>query len=239
MGKKYRGWICIFLALILFTSVYASFPVPSAVDSFENITSYSPEPTSGAMINNSGGTISVININATTQNPRWKAFVGNITGKLALGDDGNKSIFDWDVTSITGEIYATRSSGIIDWTNIECANESHIVADEVALNHTTSDPDSINSTFSGGVHRSFYAGITKIDTDSCFSTATYVDGSAQTDKFQEVVLYDGANVIYSSLLEDSEAGFNNQEYDYQMILPDNALEGDQPNTAYYFYIELV
>ena len=54
-----------------------------------------------------------------------------------------------------------------------------------------------------------------------------------------MLLDDGVSVVYTSILENSTYGFNNQTYDFQMIVAENALEGNQPNTAYYFFVELI
>jgi len=189
-------------------------------------------------MNTTGGTITTLNINATSQNPHWKAYVGNISGTLALQDASSNAVYDWNVTSMEGEIYATRKSAIVDWDNIVCADASHISAEESALNMTSSSPDSIFNTFDSQDHSQFYAGLTQVAEDSCNSTNLYVNSEASSD-FAEVLLYDGTDIVYAALIEDSVTGFDGKEYDFQMILPDSGLEGSQTPETYYFYVELI
>ncbi|RMF55331.1 hypothetical protein D6745_02530 [Candidatus Woesearchaeota archaeon] len=238
-GKGLRMLVLVLVMMIITNIVMGEYPHPSAPTAMENISSTAPLPSIGAVQNVSGGTINVVNINVTTQTPRWKAFVGNITGKLALQNSQNQSIYEWDIISIEGEIYATRYNGLINWDNIKCANQSNIDAEETALNITPTSPDSINNTFNETSHAEFYAGTVHISANSCRSTALYVNGQKQSAKFQEVLLHDGSNLIYTGLLENSEVGYNGERYDYQLIVAENGLEGSQPSTAYYFYLELI
>jgi len=80
---------------------------------------------SGYEINTTGGTISTLVINATNQNLRWKAYVGNVTGEYVLEDASGDRVFDWTVGTVSGEVYATRHSGVVTWAGITCAQTSH------------------------------------------------------------------------------------------------------------------
>lgn len=231
-----------FIALLLFAVLVlqagADFPQPTAPDNMTNTSAQSPPATGGYAFNTSGGTITWVNINATTQNPHWKAYVGNISGRLALQDASSNAIYNWNVTSMEGEVYATRKSDLVLWNSIACANATHITAEQTALNMTGSSPDSIANTFNKQNHSGFYAGLTQVAEDSCNSTNLYVSSQTSTD-FEEVLLYDGSYMVYAALLEDSITGFDGKEYDFQMIVPDSGLEGSQTPETYYFYIELI
>ncbi|MBW2965260.1 hypothetical protein KY363_07420, partial [Candidatus Woesearchaeota archaeon] len=183
------------------SSVSADFPQPTQPDSFVNLSSQSPSPTGGFASNTSGGTITVVNINTTSQNPHWKAYVGNISGRLSLQDASSNSIYDWNISSMEGEIYATRKPTIVGWDSIVCADATHITAEEEALNFTSGSEDSIFNTFNKQSHAAFYAGLTSVAADSCNSTNLYVNGASSSD-FEEILLYDGAYLVYTSLLED-------------------------------------
>lgn len=231
--------VALLVMMFLMTGIVsAAFPVPTQPDSFVNTTMSGPEPSGGYAMNTSGGTISVVNINATTQNPHWKAYVGNISGSLALQDASGNSVYDWNVTSMEGEVYATRKSAVVDWDSVACADGSNIVAEEEALNMTTSEPDSIVNTFDSMSHAEFYAGLTQVNENSCNSTNLYVNSQASSD-FAELLLYDGSYIVYTALIEDAITGFDGKEYDFQMILPDSGLEGSQTPETYYFYVELI
>ena len=226
------------VSLLLAFPVDADFPQPTAPDSMTNISTESPAPVGGYALNTTGGTITTLNINATTQNPHWKAYVGNISGELTLQDASGNAVYNWNITSMEGEIYATRKSTVVEWDSISCANLTHIQSEEAALNMTSASEDSILNTFNEKDHAAFYAGLTPVAANSCNSTNLYVNSEESSD-FEELLLYDGSYIVYTAILEDSITGFDGTEYDFQMILPDSGLEGSQTPETYYFYIELV
>jgi hypothetical protein len=206
------------------------------------ISNETKNPAAATLINTSGGSITTVILNATTQNPRWKAYVGNVTGTLTLDDANDNTLFDWTLTAVIGEVYATRFSGTINWTGINCSNSTHISNEEIALNHTNKD-DNITATFDETTHEGFFAGTREILADTCPSVHTYVNSTSQTTDFEEIVLYDGTNetngnIVYATPLEQDMYGFDNQTYDFQMIVPEVGLATWTSSTAYYFYIEL-
>ncbi|MGV8141651.1 MAG: hypothetical protein ACP5NW_04390 [Candidatus Woesearchaeota archaeon] len=209
------------------------------VITFNSTTNATPRP--AAAITTAGGTFTTLVLNTTSQTYRWKAYVGNVTGRLILADASNTSIFDWSVTSVTGEVYATRSNTAIDWTSVSCADDALIDAEDLFMNMSLTSPDTINKTFNETIHRAFYVGATRISGSTCRAISTYVNGTRQTPTvnsvFQEILLRDGSsNLIYSTLMNESAFGYNNQRYDFQMILAENEY---QPNpTTYYLYVEL-
>jgi hypothetical protein len=223
------------MLLIAFAVTYAI--TPSAPDNSTNVSTESPTPGIGDQINTSGGTITTINFVATTQNPHWKGFVGNITGQYALMDSNNLSLYDWSLANAKGEIYATRQSTPVEWDSVSCATFENITKEETALGFLETDEDNINRTFNDTTHSEFYAGDTLISADSCPSTTLYVEGEKQSTKFFELLLID-ENIVYTGLIEDAEVGYSNKTYDYQMIVPDNVDQGE-PSEIYYFYIELI
>src|SRR3989344_3194316 len=178
------------LALAIFVFLLASAVLVYAAPSGPIVTLISNETKSAApatKINTTGGSITIMRLNATTQNPRWKAYVGNVTGTLTLDDANDNSIFQWSLTAVTGEVYATRASGNINWSGVNCSNLSHIALEEAALNHTNKD-DNITSTFSSQLHNSFYIGTKQIFSNTCFSVHTFVNSSSQSARFEEVAL---------------------------------------------------
>ncbi len=188
------------------------------------------------------GTITDFVFNMSQQNLRWKAYVGNITGKLVLADANNNSIYDWDMSSFTGEVYTSRDSSIT-WPNINCSNLTTIESEDTTLNHDAGRLDSINMTFSEGstIHRSFVVGNAPILNSSCRAIALN-NGTRQTGSesapFQEILLQDAsAKLVYVTLIESAKTGFNGQQYDFQMIVSEDDSAGSP--TSYYFYVELI
>jgi len=195
-----------------------------------------------AAITTVGGSFTTLLLNTTGQTYRWKAYVGNVTGKLMLADATNKSIFDWSVTSVTGEVYATRNSSTLDWSTIGCADASLINGEDLFMNMSLTSPDTINKTFNNTIHRSFYVGANRITNSTCRAIATYINGTSQASSesaaFQEILLKDGSsNLVYTTLVNSSTLGYNNNRYDFQMILAENEYQATP--TTYYLYVELI
>ena len=223
------------LCMGFFTFVEA---VPSAPD-FLNITeneSWSGSVT-GSEINISGGIISSLSVSATLQNSHWKAFVGWVSGKFTLEDSGSSSIYDWSLSSIGGQVYATRNASIVDWGNIRCATAGEILAEDVALEH--SGEDNISMTFSGTNNGTYVVAGTSIDAGNCSSMNTYVNSVSQSSAFEEFVLYDSNSLVFAAEIEDAATGYDGVGYDFQMIVPENGNESSSVITPYYLYVEIV
>ena len=235
------GIIFILLAILISFSYYAhAVPVGPTITEIKNETGSIRGST---LINTTGGSITTMELNVTAQNLKWKAFVGNVTGSLVLSDASNYSIYDWSLSSIVGEVYATRSSITVSWSNIHCSNLTHMRNEEIALNHTSNPDDNISATFSVKNHNPFYIGTVELTSNSCYSIHTNVNNQSQDNKFEEIILYDGTdyqngNVVYATNLEQDSAGYNNNPFDFQMIVPEVGLSTWDSSTAYYFYVEL-
>jgi len=189
------------------------------------------------------GTITTLKLDMNQQNYRWKAYIGNVSGKYALMDSSNYTIYDWTLSSNSGEVYATRYASSVSWSTVACANSTEITNEESTMNHTSSEADSIRNTFTYVVHQSFEVGSKPIAQNTCNSTATYLNSASQTinestTKFQEVLLDDYANAfIYVTILDFNTSGYNNVYYDFQMLVAED--EGAANPTTYYFYVELL
>ncbi|MBS3110444.1 hypothetical protein J4227_07995 [Candidatus Woesearchaeota archaeon] len=233
------------VAVVLFFTLFAfAFKVMAVPEgpTISYLSNQTGTPDSASIINTTGGSITTVTLNATTQNTRWKAYVGNVTGTLTLEDGTGATIYDWITNSPSGEVYATRKSSTVSWGNIACASLANMENENQAINHTQS-VDNISTTFSQQEHGSFYVGTNYIGNNTCYSVHTYVNSSAQSSLFEEVVLYDGTtpangDIVFASILEDDVFGYNNQTYDFQLIVPENGLPGYASSTAYYFYVEI-
>ncbi|HIH23979.1 TPA: hypothetical protein HA251_03000 [Candidatus Woesearchaeota archaeon] len=202
-------------------------------------TTVTPAQQPAATITTTGGSFTTMLLNATTQTMRWKAYVGNVTGTFKLQDASNFTLYDWAITTVAGEIYASRNN-TINWADIRCAVNSTLGAEQTQLNITTSKDDSINRTFNASVHRSFYVGTKLITNSSCRAIATFVNGTRQTASesasFQEVLLDDTQRIVYTTLLENKARGYNNQSFDFQMIVAESDI--NPTPSPYYFWAEL-
>lgn len=239
MSNKLARAMLATILVLLATSIFYTVAQPQGVDILFNETdNVSPQP--GTAISTLGGSFTTLVLNVTQQNPRWKAYVGNVTGTLVLQDSNDISIYDWALASITGEVYASRND-TVNWGSIQCLTDSVLNTEEAFLNITTSAVDSINNTFNNTVHATFWTGSTQITNSTCRAIATYVNDTAQTPSetadFQEILLDDGTYLVYATILEQDQAGYDiSQSFDFQMIIAEDEFSGSP--TPYYFYAEI-
>jgi cytochrome b561 len=231
--------IALLLALILIMPLFALADISqNNVQILNNITVTAPvQP--AASITTAGGTFTTLLLNATTQTMRWKAYVGNVTGKFTLRDASNGTIYDWNIANIAGEVYASRNNSIT-WSSIRCAGNATVTAEQAQLNMSAAKVDSINLTFNNTVHKTFYVGTTLISHSTCRAVATYVNNTRQTATenaaFQEVLLDDTQSMVYATLLENKVQGYNNAPFDFQMIVAESDISATP--SPYYFWVEL-
>lgn len=257
--------LLIALTLSLVFSIVHAIPVGPTVTAVGNATKgITPSTKVNSSINGTitpGGYIFYTNLNTLQQNIRWKAYVGNVTGTLTLDDANDYSIFQWPLTTVAGEVYATRASSNVNWTGINCtwiwegsraaasSNRSAEEAENAAMNHNTPD-DNITATFTVTNHSELTIGAQVIGKNQCWSLTTFQDDQSQSfddsdnANYTQIILYDGAfnksdgNIVYVTPMEEDNTGFDNQSYDFQMILPEDGSTGYSSSTAYYFYVEL-
>lgn len=238
MNKRTRWFFLGILALIICSNFLWALPAGPVINYVSNSTAATVLTSRNQ---DEKGTITVIDINSNQQDYKWKAYVGNVTGKLALDDGTANTIYDWTLGTPTGEVYVTRSSSVT-WANVTCANDTVIQDEQTALGMLSTDNDNINKTFNYTVHQSIIVGTKNIDNSTCRSTATYISDAPQTitetTLFQEVLLSDSltGSLIYATIIEDDEIGYNNETFDFQLLVAEN--ESSTTPTLYYFYVEL-
>ena len=256
-----------FILSIAFTIIVNAAPIGPTVTSLYNSTKNSTAAAKVNFTNNNataGGTIYTMSLNSVQKNTRWKAYVGNVTGTFTLDDALDNTIYSWSISSISGEVYATRASGTINWTGINCtwsvdkknasdgifSNRSPEWYEQEALTQFARD-DNITTTFNSRNHSAITVGSRVIPQNDCFTVVSYQKDAAQvfTDSieanFSEIILYDAAfnrtngNVVYATFIMSDVPGYKSDEkYDFQMVLPENGNVSFTGATAYYFYVEL-
>jgi hypothetical protein len=257
----------VFLTIISLAVVYGiNFVEPSMPYSMTYMGNASNNYPVGTMQNLTRGYIHTINIYEKQPTFKWIGVVGNITGKFALQDVDGFALYDWSISTVTGEVYATRHAEIPAWESIGCANIANITNEESWLNHTIAysaraDEDSLTRTFtsSGANFNPFYVGqdVQIVDEASCYGVnLNRNDTHASIGmNWTEVMLTDGTlydtsrggsqryitKMTYASLIQNRTLGYrNDSSYDFQMLLPQSGLEGQGiGNIAYYFYVELI
>lgn len=132
------------------------------------------------------------------------------------------------------------------------------------LSLATDDVDGVNETFECGIcddrppgaitgaetHAPFYVGGQLIDGNSRDSALTgacpvvRLLNSSGNGTYEEVLLYhdapgtDNDGLIYTAILNISANGYDNRNWDFEMIVGENGHDGDSSTTPYYFYVEL-
>ena len=194
-----------------------------------------------------GGRIITMTLDVVQQDSAWKAYVGNITGSLVLRNTNSQSIYEWALgdSALGGNIFVSRND-TVNWSAIRCANDTHILNEEIALGMTNGAADSLNKTFNYSDHSSMViSGVGTIANGTCPSTATYVNGTPQVVDsnayFQEILLSDNTNIVYATFIDQDAKAFDNNDtvnstYDFQIIIGENktATSGH----TYYFYADI-
>jgi hypothetical protein len=239
MNKKIMNIALIILWLGIVLSVYVM-ATPSGPN-FDYASTSTSTSANGTGRTDARGTITTLVLNTSQINTKWKAYVGNVTGRLLLQDANNYTIYEWSLGAFTGEVYASRNSSI-SWSNIGCANSTTIATEDTSLNLQSNTQNSINGTFNETTHKTFNVGGVAIPQSLCRATYTYNTTGAQipatSARFQEILLQDNSSkkMVYSTPLEINHPGYNGNPFDFQMLVADD----DSQVTAqtYYFFVEL-
>lgn len=239
MGDKMNASHCFWLLVVgcwlLVAGVVLALPVGPDSLSFGSNETWSGS-SSGELVNISGGYVADFDISAEAQNPHWKAFLGYLDGSFVLEDSSGSLIYNWTISSISGEVYATRASGSISWGTISCADAGELLAEDVAMEHV--GQDNISSTFNVTNTGTYAVAGTTINPGDCSSLNSYVNNASQGASFEEFVLHDSSNIVFGTEIEDEATGYDGGVYDFQMIVPENGNESFGGSTAYYLYVEL-
>ena len=182
------------------------------------------------------GNLTQINLYSFSTTQSWQGYYGNVTEIIILSDSIGNNLYNWSKNHPTGQVYATRAISV-NFSNFRCANHTEINSEEEFIGHNSGDVDSVTNTFNQNNHPEFYVGNSLISEDNCNSTNIFDENGIQTTKFFNVLLSDGAsNIIYTSILEQSEIGFDSRFHDFQMIVGENGK--DEETTSNYFYLEV-
>ncbi len=238
--KKNIGFITfalIIAAIIVAVRIDAATPAGASVQHLGNSTM---APTAPGNRTDAKGTINVIALDVLQQNDKWKAYVGNVSGKLTLDDAQSYTIYDWSIVgSVVGTVFATRNSTVV-WSKINCSNLTYIRDEQTFLSMTASASDSIENTFSSKNHTPFTVADTNVA--NCSYTSLYVNDTVQPKNssaaYQEILLYDYTGAfVYASRVNDNSLNYRGLgTYDFQMIVGEREVVG--PLVTYYFFVEL-
>lgn len=196
--------------------------------------------TSPGSSNAQAGNVTELTITGSSLTQAWQGYFGNVSGTIELTDGSGNVLYNWSLASPQGEVYASNSSSV-SWTNIQCFNlTANSSALESAFGIGANDADGVNETFSdANTHAAFSTGSTSFTAGQCPATYVYDStGAGVSGNFEEVLLDDGTNTVFASLLEDDLSGFDSKTHDFEMLVLEDGHNGDTTTTTYYFYIEL-
>ena len=210
-------------------------------------------PTNDSVIYAEAGNVTQLSVfDADSTTSFWQGYYGNVSGTITLGDANNYTMYSWiGGSTTTGEIYATNET-VKNWAGVECINLSTDYRgfncqgeNEQCLNITEiEDGYGMQATNADGFDETFNETLGQIQVGTvtlsdCSKTDLFVNGTrADNDYWNETVLTinDTSTIIYASIINSDTYGYNNQTWDFQMIVADNPDVGAP--TKYYIYTEL-
>jgi hypothetical protein len=246
MKLKMLSVIVLVIALALLSSGVLA--APGGPDAIERGTDERRPTADPIVVQAQAGNVTALTINATRITTRWQGYYGNITGSITLDDAQNNSLYQWDLASPQGEIYAVNDSRTPTWSSVICFNFSKTSAEqnvtlsdlEASLGMSPSDADTVNKTFNLTYRGGISVGTKTLNEgDGCQVASLFVNDAYNEVSFNETILTDNSSdhkIIYVSLLEQDATGFQGSTLDFQMLVGE---DGDTAGaTNYYFYVEL-
>lgn len=226
--------------LIAAVGANAVLATPEGVTNITILASQQKSPQGGVAIAAQGGNITSLNIASVTQSKAWQGFVGNISANLSLSDAAGSKMYMWNVTNISGELYASRNSSI-NWNNIYVVNNCDV--DEIL---TGQGSDRVSKTFDPSANTvNFSVGTIAINSSTACAALPNVNNTKQkqlgSNLFENVILSPQQGTlqnitIYTGILQDQFVhGYDSQDYNFQLLVPVNKTSGF---TTYYIYAEL-
>ncbi len=186
-----------------------------------------------------GGYVTPVNITALSITKSWQGYYGNVSGTIVLDDASNNTFYNWSMATVKGEIYATRTTNPT-WSGVNCLSTANVATEETYLGQATSDADSVSNTYSNATyHPAFDVGSTTIPADDCYATNAFDSSGSQNTKFYQMLLQDGGgNIVYTTLMNGSQTGFDGSPWDFELLVGENEHAGSEGTTPYYFWVEL-
>jgi hypothetical protein len=182
------------------------------------------------------GNVTELTINGVSTTQAWQGYFGNVSGTIQLADSSDNVMYNWSLASPAGEIYSSNAS-TIDWDGIQCYDEATNLSEfDNMFGVGLGDVDGINGTFNLNNHPMFYTNSKQFTAGECKNAKLYDSAGAGT--FNEVLLTDGPNLVFTSLLSNDANGFDNKPHDFEMLVLENGHGADTATTTYYFWAEL-
>jgi hypothetical protein len=217
--------VCSVLATFAFAAPTAPTALTSLESSSRNLSTLAPQTADAR-----GGNVTELNIQALTITQHWQGYYGNVSGNITLQDGNNNTFYNWVMTTVSGEVFATRVSSV-NWATVNCTNATNRTNEETYLSMVAGDADSVTNTYSTTTHPAITVGSQSIITNTCFATNGYVNNASQASNFKMLLLSPvSGDIIYTTILNDNS-------YDFELLVGENE-ETTIGVTPYYFWVEL-
>jgi hypothetical protein len=178
------------------------------------------------------GNVTYLDINGTSATELWQGYFGTVSGGITLADANGDSFYDWNVINGVGEVLATRSI-VVDWSLINCSNQTQIYQEEELLNIPNESNNGVNDTYLMTNHPEFEVGGRYIS--NCRATKTN-NATEEKSRFWNVLLSSNStNTVYVALLDNDQVGFNGSIIDFQLLVPVDRITGI---ATYNMYLEI-
>jgi len=183
------------------------------------------------------GNVTRLDVTGFSTTQYWQGYYGNVSGTIQLADSGGNALYNWSAASPSGEVYVVNKSSNVAWDSIACFNVT-LNGDNLEndFNVSNSAVDGLNETFKLDDHAGFTTAGTVFSSGQCNNTKLYNNAGVGT--FDEVLLTDGSDIVYASILLVDTVGFDGNTHDFEMIVLENGASGKATATNYYFYVEL-
>jgi hypothetical protein len=226
--------IIVVALLIILTAGFAAAQPLGVEDVTVGDSSRYDDTTTPEQVDAQAGNVTELTLHGLSVTRSWQGFYGNITGTIILADASKNNFYDWNVSTPTGQVYASRNNAV-SWTNMNCSNATHIGLEETALGQQPSDPDSVSQTFTDTNHPAFEVAATELL--GCPTTQAYNASGEKGNAFWQVLINAETDTIYTTIIEDTTPqGFDGNPWHFQLLVGENGRIAG--TTTYYFYLEL-
>jgi hypothetical protein len=243
MGEKKKTTLNLFLLIFLVVALILIFSFNPVVAVDPQGANYSNEVTTtrGATEPQGhsayAGNVTMLDVTGFSTTQYWQGYYGNVSGTIQLADSSGNALYNWSAANPTGEVYVVNKSSNVLWDNIACFDVASN-GDNLENDFNVSDGavDGLNETFNLNNHDGFVTAGTVFATGDCSNVKLY--NNTGGGSFDEVLLTDGIDIVYTSILENNYIGFDGGTHDFEMIVLENGASGKATATNYYFYLEL-
>ncbi|MBN1793061.1 hypothetical protein JW826_05245 [Candidatus Woesearchaeota archaeon] len=220
-----------------------------------NVSAYTPDN-----IEAEAGNVTELSLVGISTTRGWQGYYGNISGIITLEDAFGYVFYNWSATEPKGEIYASVNNSI-SWSDVVCFNWTGqsitLEGEEARYGFGDDSADGINETFTNaGLDSDLFVGSLNITGNAttlgytCHTTNPFQYGfqNSNTDNFENFLLADVVSgaLIFGAVIENDDfdnetdiRGYNNNTYDFQLLVAENGFDGfEDTTTTYYFWAEL-